>query len=113
MRKFYEELKTLSSHYQSWLFAVLFALMLVNGMRACNRGRQLSRIEKRMVELKSRNDSVVKAYTDSITELKHRIEVLDVENRNFTRSLEMQQEAMNQINEAKKNIKVELTTLKK
>ena len=51
-------------------------------------------------------DSVIKIYEDSITSLNHKIELLSNDNANQEKIVETQRDAMNKINEAKKNINV-------
>lgn len=51
-------------------------------------------------------DSVIKIYEDSITSLNHKIELLSNDNANQEKIVEAQRDAMDKINEAKKNINV-------
>ena len=73
--------------------------------QSCNRQ---TTIDTQNVELAKR-DSTIKVMNDSIVSLSHKIDLLTNDKTNQEKLVETQQDAINKINEAKKNINVRVT----
>lgn len=84
------------------IIVILLLFSVSKCTQSCN--RQYT-IEQKDFEIEVA-DSVIKIYEDSITSLNHKIELLSNDNANQEKIVETQRDAMNKINEAKKNINV-------
>ena len=100
-----EDLKNKKSKYANYLIIALTVLFLYTGMKSCSRGREVNRLEKRIEMVTQQKDSLITELKDSVKTL-NEIQVLVTRNKGFEETLNIQQEAINQITAAKKNIHV-------
>lgn len=90
-------------------YLVVIAILLVFGLSKCSQScNRQTTIDTQNVELAKR-DSTIKVMNDSIVSLSHKIDLLTNDKTNQEKLVETQQDAINKINEAKKNINVRVT----
>ena len=88
---------------------IVIAILLIFGLSKCSQScNRQTTIDKQNVELAKR-DSTIKIMNDSIVSLSHKIDLLTNDKTNQEKLVETQQDAINKINEAKKNINVKVT----
>lgn len=92
--------------YTNWIIGLLVALVVLNGFKSCNRGRQITRLEKKIELNTQASDSISKVQNDSIVTLNNQIRVLETQIQGYEQNIAIQNEAMNQIANSKKNINV-------
>lgn len=88
--------------YSNWIMVALFALFLIGNMKSCTKNRKIHRLEQTI----NQKDSVISSNLDSIKTLNNQIQVLQTEISGYEKSLNVQNDALNKISEAKKNINV-------
>lgn len=88
--------------YSNWIIIGLIALFIFTSIQKCSVNRKVKKLDN-VVLVK---DSIIQTLGDSIKVLNNEIRVLQTEKNGYTKSLEIQNEALNQISEAKKNINV-------
>ena len=101
-----EDLKNKKSKYANYLIIAWTLVFLYTGIKSCSRGREVNRLEKRIEMVTQQKDSLITELKDSVKTLNNEIQVLVTRNKGFEESLNIQQEAINQITAAKKNIHV-------
>lgn len=99
--------------YSNYLIISLIVLLLCGSVKSCSKERKIKRLENNIEMVEHQKDSVISVLNDSIKDLNKQIQILDVKNKGFEQSIMMQQEAMNQISAAKKNIHVTVKNDKK
>ena len=87
----------------------MITILLIFGLSKCSQScNRQTTIDTQNVELAKR-DSTIKVMNDSIVSLSHKIDLLTNDKTNQEKLVETQQDAINKINEAKKNINVRVT----
>lgn len=85
---------------------IVIVLLLFFGLskctQSCNRSTTID-MNNKTIEQK---DSVIKVLNDSIVSLNHQIDLLNNDNENYKENIKSQQQAIDKITEAKKNIQV-------
>ena len=93
---------------KNW-YLIVIVILLVFGLSKCSQScNRQTTIDTQNVELAKR-DSTIKMMNDSIVSLSHQIDLLTNDKNNQEKLVETQQDAINKINEAKKNINVRVT----
>ena len=93
---------------KNW-YIIVIAILLIFGLSKCSQScNRQTTIDTQNVELTKR-DSTIKVMNDSIVSLNHKIDLLTNDKTNQEKLVETQQDAINKINEAKKNINVKVT----
>jgi len=93
---------------KNW-YIIVIAILLIFGLSKCSQScNRQTTIDTQNVELTKR-DSTIKVMNDSIVSLNHKIDLLTNDKTNQEKLVETQQDAINKINEAKKNINVRVT----
>ncbi len=88
---------------------IVITILLIFGLSKCSQScNRQTAIDTQNVELAKR-DSTIKVMNDSIVSLSHKIDLLTNDKTNQEKLVETQQDAINKINEAKKNINVRVT----
>ena len=90
---------------KNWHIIVIVLLVFFSVSKctqSCNRSIKIDNSVK-VIEQK---DSTIKVLKDSIVTLNHNIDLLYNDNQNYQENIKTQQEAINKITEAKKNIQV-------
>lgn len=88
---------------------IVIAILLIFGLSKCSQScNRQTTIDTQNIELAKR-DSTIKVMNDSIVSLSHKIDLLTNDKTNQEKLVETQQDAINKINEAKKNINVKVT----
>lgn len=88
---------------------IVITILLIFGLSKCSQScNRQTTIDTQNVELAKR-DSTIKVMNDSIVSLSHKIDLLTNDKTNQEKLVETQQDAINKINEAKKNINVRVT----
>lgn len=98
-------MEKLKKNWQIIVIVVLLVFGLSKCSQSCNRQ---TTIDTQNIELAKR-DSTMKVMNDSIVSLNHKIDLLTNDKTNQEKLVETQQDAINKINEAKKNINVRVT----
>lgn len=88
--------------YSNWIIIGLLVLFLGGNMKSCSKERKIHRME-RIIEQK---DSLIAERNDSIKTLNYQIQLLETEKSGYQKNIELQNDAINKISEAKKNINV-------
>lgn len=88
---------------------IVITILLIFGLskcsQSCNRQTTIDKTNAEMIK----KDSIIKVMNDSIVSLNHKIDLLTNDKNNQEKLVETQQDAINKINEAKKNINVKVT----
>lgn len=93
---------------KNW-YLIVIAILLIFGLSKCSQScNRQTMIDTQNVELAKR-DSTIKVMNDSIVSLSHQIDLLTNDKTNQEKLVETQQDAINKINESKKNINVRVT----
>ena len=88
---------------------IVITILLIFGLSKCSQScNRQTTIDTQNIELAKR-DSTIKVMNDSIITLSHKIDLLTNDKTNQEKLVETQQDAINKINEAKKNINVRVT----
>lgn len=93
---------------KNWYIIVIVILLIFSLSKctqSCNRQTTIDKINVELVK----KDSTIKVMNDSIVSLNHKIDLLTNDKTNQEKLVETQQDAINKINEAKKNINVRVT----
>jgi len=90
---------------KNWHIIVIIVLVLFSLSKctqSCNRQFECDTLNHTIEQ----KDSMLNVYNDSIITLNHKIDILMNDNENQEKLVETQKDAINKINEAKKNINV-------
>lgn len=93
---------------KNWYIIVIVILLIFSLSKCTQSCNRQTTIDKTNVEL-VKKDSTIKVMNDSIVSLNHKIDLLTNDKTNQEKLVETQQDAINKINEAKKNINVRVT----
>lgn len=93
---------------KNWYIIVIVILLIFSLSKCTQSCNRQTTIDKTNVEL-VKKDSIIKVMNDSIVSLNHKIDLLTNDKTNQEKLVETQQDAINKINEAKKNINVRVT----
>ncbi len=93
---------------KNWYIIVIVILLIFSLSKCTQSCNRQTIIDKTNVEL-VKKDSTIKVMNDSIVSLNHKIDLLTNDKTNQEKLVETQQDAINKINEAKKNINVRVT----
>ena len=90
---------------KNW-YLIVIVILLVFGLSKCSQScNRQTTIDNTNIELAKR-DSTIKVMNDSIVSLNHQIDLLTNDKSNQEKLVETQKDALNKINESKKNINV-------
>lgn len=93
---------------KNWYIIVIVILLIFSLSKCTQSCNRQTTIDKTNIEL-VKKDSTIKVMNDSIVSLNHKIDLLTNDKTNQEKLVETQQDAINKINEAKKNINVRVT----
>ena len=90
---------------KNW-YIIIIGILLLFGMNrcatACSRSQQVALVQTEVQQ----KDSVITVLNDSIRTLNQELELAKNDNENYKKNIEVQQNAIDKITEAKKNIHV-------
>jgi len=90
---------------KNWHIIVIVLLALFSLSKCTQSCNRQFEIDKSNLTIEQK-DSVITVLNDSIVTLNHKIDILTNDNENQEKLVETQKDAINKINEAKKNINV-------
>lgn len=90
---------------KNWHIIVIF-ILLIFGLSKCTQSCNRQMIIDNSEQVINQKDSVISVLKDSIVTLNHHIDLLNNDNKNYQENIKSQQDAINKITEAKKNINV-------
>jgi len=93
---------------KNWYIIVIVILLIFSLSKCTQSCNRQTTIDKTNIEL-VKKDSTIRVMNDSIVSLNHKIDLLTNDKTNQEKLVETQQDAINKINEAKKNINVRVT----